>query len=279
MEVRPGLHISSVPAYSQSIGEDPGRPSHAHSSVTLVAKEALVHAAIRNGNSQTGQATVLSEDADSRQEMASESSQLGFDGVAFERQELTRLGLLDSSVHTLLASRKPTTEHTYHRIWEKFREWCLQSAVSFSSPSESTIVNFLQSGLEKDLSLATLKVQISALSALTKVKWADQPLVSRFLQGVKRLKPQVRPVVPSWDLNLVLQALVEPPFEPLESIPMELLSMKAAFLIAITSARRVVEIQALLRSDPYLKIHQDKVVLRLSEKFLPKVVSSFHASR
>ncbi|CAJ0934902.1 unnamed protein product [Ranitomeya imitator] len=41
------------------------------------------------------------------------------------------------------------------------------------------------------------------------------------------------------DLNLVLTASQEPPFEPLKEVPLHLLSQKVVFLVAITSLRRV----------------------------------------
>lgn len=50
----------------------------------------------------------------------------------------------------------------------------------------------------------------------------------------------------------------------------------AFFLVAITSARRVLELAALSCHVPYLVIHEDKVVLRPCPLFLPKVVSDFH---
>lgn len=49
--------------------------------------------------------------------------------------------------------------------------------------------------------------------------------------------------------------------------------------MAITSARRVSEIQALCSSEPYLVFHANRVVLRTHPRFLPKVVSEFHINQ
>ncbi|CAJ0959122.1 unnamed protein product [Ranitomeya imitator] len=51
---------------------------------------------------------------------------------------------------------------------------------------------------------------------------------------------------------------------------------QVAFLVAITSIRRVSELAALSCRSPFLVMHQDKVVLRPVPSFLPKVVSAFH---
>jgi hypothetical protein len=49
----------------------------------------------------------------------------------------------------------------------------------------------------------------------------------------------------SWDLDAVLAALAKPPFEPLESASLKLLYIQVAFLVAITSMKRVGELHAL----------------------------------
>ena len=75
---------------------------------------------------------------------------------------------------------------------------------------------------------------------------------------------------------MVLKSLTEKPFEPMASTSLNPLSMKVAFLVAIASARRALELVALRIDPPYLTFHVDKVVLRPDISFLPKVVTAFH---
>lgn len=77
-------------------------------------------------------------------------------------------------------------------------------------------------------------------------------------------------------MNLVLEALTAAPFEPLQDVSLKFMSYKVVFLVAITPARRISELQALWVDPPYLNFHYDKVVLRTNPRFLPKVVSPFH---
>ncbi len=70
-------------------------------------------------------------------------------------------------------------------------------------------------------------------------------LVARFIRGVKRLRLLNRATVPSWDLAIVLEGLVMTPFEPLESAPIRFLTLKMFFLMAITSLKRIGDLQAL----------------------------------
>ncbi|KAK0147766.1 hypothetical protein N1851_012552 [Merluccius polli] len=69
-------------------------------------------------------------------------------------------------------------------------------------------------------------------------------LVSRFMKGVKRLRPPQLRTVPSWHLTLVLGILSQPPFQPLCQTDLKWLSFKKAFLLATAWAQRVSEILA-----------------------------------
>lgn len=60
---------------------------------------------------------------------------------------------------------------------------------------------------------------------------------------------------------------------------LSLLSMKTAFLVAITSGRRVLKLQALLDDMPYAVFYKDKVSVRPHLKFMSKVVSAFHLNQ
>ncbi len=102
------------------------------------------------------------------------------------------------------------------------------------------------------------------------------PLVTRFLRGVMRLRPQVRSRVPPWDLTVVLDALCRPPFEPIEEISDRLLTLKTVFLLAISSLKRVGDLQALSVAPSYLNFAPGlaKVFLYPRAGYVPKVPSS-----
>lgn len=56
-------------------------------------------------------------------------------------------------------------------------------------------------------------------------------------------------------------------------------TLKAAFLVAITSASRVSEIAALVAKEPFLTFYKDRIVLIPMLGFTPKVASKFHLRR
>ena len=132
-----------------------------------------------------------------------------------------------------------------------------------------------------DLGLATrtLRVQVAALSYFLDRTLSGDPLIKRLLTARDRLSPIIVSRVPPWDLSLVLNQLSKAPFEPIDSVPIKLLSFKFTFLLAITSAKRVGDIHAFSIKEPFLRVFEDRVILSQDPLYLPKVATKFHRSR
>ncbi|KAL0147528.1 hypothetical protein M9458_057156, partial [Cirrhinus mrigala] len=67
---------------------------------------------------------------------------------------------------------------------------------------------------------------------------------NRMADSLSRHPPRSH-LIPSWDLAVVLQGLQQDPFEPLQSVELDALSFKTALLTALTSIKRVGDLQAL----------------------------------
>lgn len=87
--------------------------------------------------------------------------------------------------------------------------------------------------------------------------------------------------VPSWDLSVVLDDLTGPPFEPLVSASERILTLKTVLLLALTSLKRIRDLQAMLVSTPCMDIAPGlvKVLLCLRLGYLPKVASTSFLSQ
>ena len=83
---------------------------------------------------------------------------------------------------------------------------------------------------------------------------------------------------PTWDLSQVLSVLEQGPFQPLESVSLQWMLHKVAFLLAIASAKMVGELQApsVHESCCRFLLGNTGVVLRPNPVFLPKVLTNFH---
>lgn len=93
-------------------------------------------------------------------------------------------------------------------------------------------------------------------------------MIIRFLKSLNRLLPCIRVLIPFWDLNLVLSLWKGSPFEPMARCFLSHISLKVSFLAAITLARWVIELQALMADPSYMVFHRDKVGFPPHPKFL-----------
>ncbi|KAI2667130.1 Transposon Ty3-G Gag-Pol polyprotein [Labeo rohita] len=194
-------------------------------------------------------------------------------GVAPEGAHLLASGLSTEVVETILQSRAPSTRKLYALKWKLFTSWCGRHQQDPVNCPVGTVLEFLQDRLFRRVYVAAIAAYHAPLGGLSVGK---DPLVSRFLRGALRLRPPVRSRVPSWDLSLVLEALCRPPFEPIEEISDRHLTIKTALLIAITSLKRVGDLQALSVAPSFLDFAPGlaKAFLHPRQGYIPKVPSS-----
>ncbi len=178
---------------------------------------------------------------------------------------------------TITSARAPSTRQAYTLKWNLFVEWCSSHQEDPRRCSIRAVLSFLQQGLERRLSPSTLKVYVAAISAyhdpVEGKSVGKHDLVVRFLRGARRLNPPRPPSLPSWDLALVLRALITAPFEPLQSVDLKFLSMKTLLLTALASIKRVGDLQAFSVDDSCLQFGpaDSSATLRLRPGYVPKV--------
>ncbi|XP_050958769.1 LOW QUALITY PROTEIN: uncharacterized protein LOC127160164 [Labeo rohita] len=142
------------------------------------------------------------------------------------------------------------------------------------------VLCFLQELLEKGRAFSTVKVYLAAISAchvgIDDNTMGRHPLVCRFMRGARRLNRVSRPLIPPWDLSVVLNALSRTPFEPIDSGDLKLLSLKTALLLALSTAKRVSELHALSVHNSCMQFTMDysRVSLKTNPAFVPKVSES-----
>ncbi len=178
---------------------------------------------------------------------------------------------------TITSARAPSTRRAYTLKWNLFVEWCSSHQEDPQRCSIRAVLSFLQQGLERRLSPSTLKVYVAAISAyhdpVEGKSVGKHNLVVRFLRGARRLNPPRPPSLPSWDLALVLRALITAPFEPLQSVELKFLSMKTLLLTALASIKRVGDLQAFSVDDSCLQFGpaDSSATLRPRPGYVPKV--------
>ncbi len=163
--------------------------------------------------------------------------------VAPGRDAADLSGLPPAVVETIIQARAPSTRQTYALKWSLFATWCSSRREDPRRCTIGVVLSFLQERLERRLSPSTLKVYVAAIAAhhdaVDGRSLGKHDLIVRFLKGARRLNPSRPPLVPSWDLSIVLAGLQRGPFEPLDSVELKFLSLKTALLTALTSIKRV----------------------------------------
>ncbi|XP_030199953.1 uncharacterized protein LOC115533546 [Gadus morhua] len=201
-------------------------------------------------------------------------------GLARESWNSNAAGLPAQVVDTIQNARALSTRQLYSGKWRVFEDWCdSRHAIPYQC-SVVDLLCFLQGLLEKGTAFSTIKVYLAAISACH-IGFGDKPagqhpLVCRFMKGARRKLPVSRPLVPLWDLSVVLDAPSHHPFEPLETVGMKFVSLKLVLLLALTTAKRVSDLQALSIRPSCLQFAPgiSKVCLRPNPAFVPKVVES-----
>ena len=149
----------------------------------------------------------------------------------------------------LARSRRKSSLESYQSRWSIFRAWCSSKGHSVSHPSVPKIAEFLLWLWQvKKLSLPSIKVYRSMLSAIFKFKipsLSQDPFLRDLIRSFAVQKPRSPQTFPTWDLNKVLKFLMSSSFEPLEQMDLRTMSMKVLFLVALATAKRVGELQAL----------------------------------
>ncbi|KAJ8910185.1 hypothetical protein NQ315_004525 [Exocentrus adspersus] len=145
-------------------------------------------------------------------------------------------GVPDAAIPTLRASLSKNTQKQYNSTFVKWWKWCNDRKTSQLQPSIKNLMEFLQTEFENGASYATVNTHRSALALLFSLSEEDKLLIQRFLKGVYKTKPVFPKYKYTWDPTVVLTYLEN---QHTKSLSLADLTLKAASLLALTSAHRI----------------------------------------
>ncbi len=183
-------------------------------------------------------------------------------------------------IDTLTEARAPSTRRLYALKWGVFVKWCHQAHIDPVTCTVLDVLSFLQYRLDSGSLPSTLKVYVAAIAAFRSPQRGQSivrnAMVVSFLKGARRLHPPRPPSVPPWDLDVVLRALSQPPFEPLTSVGLKELSLKTTLLLALTSAKRIGDLHAFSVDSDCIRFGPGdcSVTLRPRMGYVPKSLST-----
>ena len=182
---------------------------------------------------------------------------------------------------SVVAAQASLSRSNYQLKWSVYRSWCRSQGHSISRPSLSKVVDFLWwLRSVRGLSVSSIKGYGSMLSAVFRFHLpalSAHPVLRDLLHSFRVSAPSSPMRPPSWDLSKVLRFLISGAFEPLHDAPLRALSKKVLFLLALGTAKRVGELQALSRIVSF--VGGDACLLCSGIRGQVWVAFSFHPSR
>ena len=89
------------------------------------------------------------------------------------------------------------------------------------------------------------KAMLNNVFCLNGFDLSNDPVLRDVIRACSQQVRRPERTVPPWNVDVVLHHLVEAPFEPLNLSSLRLLTQKTLFLVALATAKRVGELQAL----------------------------------
>ena len=191
---------------------------------------------------------------------------------------MTGSGFSEAAVAVMQASRAKSTNKQYQMFWNGFEAFYAQRDIDPYMTDIKHIVNYVeQCRSQKDWAYSSVKGCVAAISAFREkidgFTVFTHPDMARYLKGAEKTCATKIPRSETWDISLVLNALVKDPFEPLASCQLKWLSAKLAVLMALTTAGRASELCALTTKGLVLSAGGLRATVFPNPEFTPKTVT------
>ena len=181
-------------------------------------------------------------------------------------------GFSDEVSRLAAAPRRPSTNRMCDDRWCRFTRWAAGQGVDPLNPTAAQVASFLFDLFDTHgLSPRTIKGYRTCIGSVLN-RTGKTKVVSDMIASMELQRPRATPVLPQWDLGVVLEALNKPPYEPLREATFKYLTLKTVFLLAMASAGRRSELHALRFDQNYIQFKPKGagVTLYLSPEFMRK---------
>jgi len=273
--------INDTPSSSEGIGGDVYAPSGS----SLLAEATVVSAVASVAGGHSKRIAAIARPSQNAKVKGKVSRRKGptFSCMDAIKQRYMQAGLSSETAQLVAMGRRESTLKIYSSRLRPFIKWCKSHKVRPSRASIPQIAEFLKERFDTGLRASTVRGYLSAIISIH-VSTPQGEVIKHnstlrlLIEGMNNSAPPPRKVWPEWDLNLVLDALNQQPFEPLLSATIRDTAIKTAFLIAISSGQRASEIHALAVGN-HIVFSRRGVTMYFRPKFLSKNErSNFQAS-
>ena len=174
----------------------------------------------------------------------------------------------------IAAPQRSLTRTIYKSKWALFGKWCRENSVDFSTPSVKEISDFFMY-LYQDLNRCPSTIDGYRTAIVESLGPKAQHIahnadLHRLLSSFHRDSPKSSRNLPKSNLSVVLNELTKAPFESMKDTDLKHLTLKTAFLLALTSSKHRSEIHAWVANKVSNLGQWEKVALFPSSDFIAK---------
>ena len=273
------VRVSTVSTHQSGSGEGvTGGGLSDNSGGAVLAVTEVVHTSTNNVSGLPTTTPVLAERrVPARVQPAPLPGVVGSSRLAAVERSLQSRGFSGDIAQILRKSTRASSAKVYDGKWQAFVDWCGEREVNPLETTVRDLANFLiwLSNARK-LSVSAIKGYRSALAHTWRASGAQDPsvdpVIAQMVRGFELDRPRTRQTLPPWNLSVVLNYLLGPPFEPMRSSSWRALTLKTVFLIAFATAARRSELHALSAEEGHMAFSDNgrRLTLRLAVGFLAK---------
>jgi len=257
-----GLRLPPNLNSQQGLGEDNRVKLRDHSDSSMLGNTTLVQLSAgsvsRKSTETTSDSTSVETNKQKHVSQKPSTSQTSCMETA--EQNLREQGFTQDISKRIVGPQRDSTRRMYSVRWSKFCHWYLttkgRSVVRATIPEIAEFLNELF--IQGKVTVGTIEGYKTAiadgLKFISDTDVSGSIHLSNLIKSYHKDRPVLRDPFPKWNLALVLNFLLEAPFEPIQEIPLKFLTWKTAFLVLLATSARSSEIHALEYSS--LKFHE-----------------------
>lgn len=162
----------------------------------------------------------------------------------------------------MIASITESTLKQYSGCYKKYWQFCNSRKIDPLNYTLDAYIEFIIEEFHSGLSYSAVNSYRSALNLIFPLNTRDEAVVKRCLKGMYHTKPSTPKFSFTWNPEPVLKYLSK--LFPLETLSLELLTLKLVGLIALTTAHRVQTISK-ITIDNILR-NQEKIEIKITDR-------------
>ena len=173
----------------------------------------------------------------------------------------------DESFNLVAGSWRKSSSDRYDAAWRSFKDFLSSRGVSLDQVDLKAISDYLSHLFAKRLAYRTICLHRSVISMtlphIDGVAIGEHPLICRLIKGIFNKRPPTRRAFDAWDVSKVFKVFSSWP----APLSLKQTQRKAAFLVAMATARRPSELSSLQCSASFMTSTMDEL------RFIPSCLS------